>query len=99
MGTKSSVKEKTNTKLKTPKRYVVIMHNDDFTPMDFVVNILMEIFNKQYEEAVAIMMDVHKGNRGIVGTYSYDIARSKAERAMVLAREEGYPFRVTVEES
>lgn len=98
MSTKSSVKEKTKTKLNVPKKYVVIMHNDDFTPMDFVVNILMEIFNKQYEEAVTIMMQVHKGNRGVVGTYSYDIARSKAERAMLLAREEGYPFRVTVEE-
>lgn len=98
MSTKSSVKEKTKTKINVPKKYVVVMHNDDFTPMDFVVNILMEIFNKQYEEAVAIMMQVHKGNRGVVGTYSYDIARSKSERAMMLAREEGYPFRVTVEE-
>ncbi len=98
MSTKGSVKEKSKTKINVPRQYVVVMHNDDFTPMDFVVNILMEIFNKQYEEAVTIMMQVHKGNRGIVGTYSYDIAHSKAEKAMILAREEGYPFRVTVEE-
>lgn len=98
MSTKSSVKEKSKTKLLVPKKYVVVMHNDDFTPMDFVVNILMEIFNKEYDEAVTIMMQIHKGNRGIVGTYSYDIAQSKAEKAMMLAKEEGYPFRVTVEE-
>lgn len=98
MGTKSLLKEKSKTDLKEPKRYVVVMHNDDFTPMDFVVNVLMEIFNKQYEEAVTIMMQIHKGARGVVGTYSYDIAHSKTEKAMLLAREEGYPFRVTVEE-
>lgn len=98
MATKSSIKEKSDVKIKVPKKYVVVMHNDDFTPMDFVVEILMQIFNKEYEEAVSIMMQVHKGNRGIVGTYSYDIARSKAEKAMILAREEGYPFRVSVEE-
>lgn len=99
MGTKSSVKEKTKVKLNIPKKYAVVMHNDDFTPMDFVVSILMEIFHKEYEAAVNIMMMVHKGNKAVVGTYSYDIAKSKAEKAMSLAREEGYPFRVTVEES
>ncbi len=93
-----SLKEKNKTKIIIPKRYVVIMHNDDFTPMDFVVDILMTIFHKEYEEAVSIMMTIHKGNRGIVGTYSYDIAKSKAERAMMAAKEEGYPFRITVEE-
>lgn len=98
MSTKSSIKEKTGTQVRIPKKYVVVMHNDDFTPMDFVVKILMEIFNKQEQEAVSLMMQVHKGNKAIVGTYSYDIARSKSERAMAMAREEGYPFRVTVEE-
>lgn len=98
MGTRSSVREKSSLKIKIPKQYVVIMHNDDFTPMDFVVDILMSIFQKSYDDAVRIMMDIHKGTRGVVGTYSYDIARSKAEKAMSLAREEGYPFRVTVEE-
>lgn len=98
MAVQGALKEKGKTKIKTPKRYVVIMHNDDFTPMDFVVDILMTIFHKKYEEAVSIMMMIHKGNRGIVGTYSYDIAKSKAERAMAAAKKEGYPFRVTVEE-
>ena len=99
MGTKSSVKEKTNLKIKIPKQYLVIMHNDDFTPMDFVVDILINIFQKKHEEAVSIMLQIHKGSRGVVGTYPYDIAKSKAEKAMAAAREEGYPFRITVEES
>lgn len=98
MGTKSGVREKSNLKIKIPKQYVVIMHNDDFTPMDFVVDILMNIFQKSYEDAVRIMMEIHKGTRGVVGAYSYDIAQSKSEKAMSLAREEGYPFRITVEE-
>lgn len=99
MGTKGSVKEKSITKINVPKQYAVIMHNDDFTPMDFVVTILMEVFYKEYDDAVTIMMAVHKGNKAIVGTYSYDIAKSKTEKAMMRAREEGYPFRVTVEEN
>lgn len=98
MSTKSAVKEKTNLKIKIPKRYLVVMHNDDFTPMDFVVDVLMNIFQKKHEEAVSIMLQIHKGSRGVVGAYSYDIAKSKAEKAMALAREEGYPFRITVEE-
>ena len=99
MGTKGSVKERSIVKINVPRQYAVVMHNDDFTPMDFVVNILIEVFHKEYDDAVNIMMVVHKGDRAVVGTYSYDIARSKAEKAMVLAREEGYPFRITVEES
>lgn len=98
MATQGSVKEKSKIKVKLPKKYVVIMHNDDFTPMDFVVDVLMMVFNKQYEEAVTIMMQIHKGKRGVVGTYSYDIARTKVDRAMEMARDEGHPFRVTMEE-
>ena len=74
------------------------MYNDDFTPMDFVVDVLTKIFNKEYEDAVTIMMSVHKSGKGIVGNYSYDIAHSKTEKAIRMAREEGYPFRIKVEE-
>jgi len=99
MATVTSTKEKTRTKIQEPKRFKVIMHNDDFTPMDFVVVILMQIFKKQYEEAVALMMTVHKSQKAVVGTYSYDVAQSKVNAAMFRAREEGYPFRVTCEEA
>lgn len=98
MSTKESIREKTNIKIKEPKKYKVVMHNDDFTPMDFVIYILVDIFNKKEDEAYKIMMTVHKGGKAVVGVYSYDIARTKAEIAMDAAREEGFPFKITVEE-
>ena len=99
MASKAATKEKTREKIKVPKRYHVVMHNDDFTPMDFVVGILMEVFHKDYNTAVVLMMEVHKGQRAIVGTYSFDVAQTKVDMAMRLARHEGYPFRVTCEEA
>ncbi len=89
--------DKTDIKLKKPKKHKVVMYNDDFTPMDVVVDILTDVFHKSYEEAVAIMMTVHKGNKAVVGVYSYDIAKTRAGKAVKIARELGYPFRVEVE--
>ena len=99
VATATSTKEKSKIKIKEPKRYKVVMHNDDFTPMDFVVDILMQIFGKGKDEAVTLMMTVHKSQRAVVGTYSYDIAQTKVRTAMFRAKEEGYPFRVTCEEA
>lgn len=99
MASGTATKEKSGVKLKKPKKFKVIMHNDDFTPMDFVVDILIQVFHKEYEEAIALMMNVHKGQRAVVGIYSYDIAYSRTDLAMSRAREEGYPFRVTCEEA
>lgn len=98
MTTGGSVKERTNIKIKEPKRYKAVMYNDDFTPMDFVVDILMTIFKKSDKEAFQIMMMVHNSGKAIVGIYSYDIAKSKVEESVAIAREEGYPFKVKVEE-
>lgn len=98
MKTSSTVIERSNIKVKKPKIYRVIMHNDDFTTMEFVVAILNIIFNKNYEEANKIMMEVHKNGRGIAGIYPYDIAVSKANKAMFMAKNEGFPFKLTVEE-
>ena len=97
MGTSTSIIEKTRVKIKEPKRYKVIMHNDDFTSMEFVIFVLMNIFNKNEMEANDLMMKVHKGGSAMVGTYSYDIAKSKVEETTLLAREEGFPFKVTME--
>lgn len=97
MGTGTSITEKTRVKVKEPKRYKVIMHNDDFTSMEFVIFVLMNIFNKNEMEANDLMMKVHKGGSAMVGTYSYDIARSKVEETTLLARQEGFPFKVTME--
>ena len=99
MATAASTKEKTKVKLKEPKRYSVVMHNDDFTPMDFVVEVLIQIFIKGYEDAVTLMMTVHKSHRAVVGVYPFDIAQTKVNAAMFRAKEEGYPFRVTCEEA
>ena len=99
MAFQTGVKEDTKIKLKKPSLYHVVMHNDDFTTMDFVVEILMTIFRKEHEEAVALMMLVHNIQRAVVGTYSYDIARTKAEEAEERAREQGFPFRLSVEEA
>lgn len=87
----------TKFKVKEPKMYHVIMYNDDFTPMDFVVEILMSVFNKSESEAFRLMYAIHRGTRAIVGTYVYDIAVTKADEAVKRAREAGYPFRVETE--
>lgn len=98
METKVNVIEKELVDIKIPKRFRVIMHNDDFTTMEFVVAILSDIFNKSIEEANKIMIEVHKNGKGIAGMYPYDIAISKASKAMAIAKEEGFPFKLTVEE-
>ena len=69
MATSTSITEKTRVKVKEPKRYKVIMHNDDFTSMEFVIFVLMNIFNKNEMEANDLMMKVHKGGSAMVGTY------------------------------
>ena len=99
MSAQTNAREHTKNRIKKPSLYDVVMHNDDFTTMEFVVEILITIFNKGREEAAALMMAVHKNQKAVVGTYSYDIARTKAEEAERQARAEGFPFRLTVEEA
>ena len=99
METKESVKENTGIDIREPKQYKVIMLNDDFTTMDFVVRILTEIFNKDRLSARALMLMVHKRGSASVGCYPYDIAMSKADKAMSMAKKEGFPFRMRVEEA
>lgn len=91
-------KQKDKVKIKKPKNYKVIMHNDDYTTMEFVIKILVSIFNKSFIDAEKIMLDVHKKGRGIAGIYSYDIAITKVATAMSMAKSEGFPFKLTTEE-
>lgn len=98
MSTKLEINGKTRSKLKEPGRYKVVMYNDDFTPMDFVVNILMDVFRKSEQEAMAIMLAIHKGTKETVGEYVYDIARTKADTCIQRARDAGYPFMVKIEQ-
>ncbi len=94
---KSQVKQRQDIKLNVPRRYSVIIHNDDFTTMDFVVMILKQVFFKDDADAEQLMLRVHQFNQAVVGIYSYDIATSKAHRATALARDNGFPLRLTVQ--
>ena len=98
MAVKGAVKERTDIQIKEPKLYQVIMLNDDFTSMEFVVEILMDIFHKDAMTAETLMLYVHRNGKAVVGTYPYDIALTKIEQATDRARAEGYPFRLTMEE-
>ncbi len=93
----SQVKERQKTNIREPRRYKVIIHNDDFTTMDFVVKVLMEVFFLSEENAQALMLQVHHSNKAVAGVYTYDIAVSKAQKAVNMARENGFPLRLTVE--
>ena len=88
---------KTTPKLKEPDEFRVILLNDDFTTMDFVVEILRAIFHKNIEDANKIMLDIHRKGKGIVGQYPWDIAITKAEQVHEAARENEFPLRCIVE--
>ncbi|GLC28852.1 ATP-dependent Clp protease adaptor ClpS [Clostridium omnivorum] len=98
MSEKTVVKEEIKHNIKKPKLYQVLMHNDDYTTMEFVVEILVAIFNKQPAEATRIMLDVHKCGIGIAGVYSYDIATTKVVQAESLAEEKGFPLKLSLRE-
>ncbi len=93
----SSIRERERIELREPRRYKVIIYNDDFTTMEFVVKILSEVFFKSQEEAEALMLQVHHSDKAVVGIYSYDVATSKVRKATKMAREENFPLRLSVE--
>jgi len=86
------------TRLEKPKLYKVILHNDDFTTMEFVVFVLQYVFNRSDAEAFTIMLKVHNEGIGIAGIYPYEIANMKSEKAVNLAKAREYPLLCTVEE-
>ncbi len=98
MSVQGEIKEKTKINIQEPKHYRVIMHNDDFTTMDFVVEILIDIFHKDNAEAKRLMLLVHKSGKATVGIYPYDIAVSKVQASKERAKQAGFPFRLTIEE-
>ena len=93
----SQIRERQRTDLREPRRYKVIIYNDDFTSMEFVVKILITVFFKSEVEAEKLMLQVHHSDNAVVGIYSYDIAVSKVNKATQMARDEGYPLRLTYE--
>lgn len=84
-------------KTKRPERYKVLLYNDDYTPMDFVVLILVETFGKSPAAATQIMLQVHRGGLGVAGVYVREIAETKVATVHRLAEERGYPLRSGVE--
>jgi ATP-dependent Clp protease adaptor protein ClpS len=91
----SSIKERKRVEVKKPRRYQVIFHNDDVTTMDFVVFVLQRVFYHPKAEAMALMLKVHRTGQAVVGTYSYDMARTKTEKALKMARDHQYPLSIT----
>lgn len=82
---------------KTPP-YRVLLMNDDYTPMEFVVEVLMDIFNKPETEALQIMLKVHVEGSGLAGVYPFEIAETKVEEVHALATSQGHPLKATMEE-
>ena len=94
---RTKTSEKTTEKIKEPVQYRVILLNDNYTTMQFVVEILLIIFHKSIEDANRIMLDVHKKGKGIVGTYAWDIAATKAAQVHAAAKANEFPLRCIVE--
>lgn len=89
--------EDADQELKEPSMYKVVLHNDDYTTKEFVVEVLRAVFNKPAIEATKIMMDVHKKGRGVVGLYTWDIAQTKVAQVHQLAKEREFPLKCSVE--
>jgi ATP-dependent Clp protease adaptor protein ClpS len=89
------VKERTRTV--PPRRYEVLLHNDDYTTMEFVVHVLESVFRRSRTEAVRIMLAVHNEGIGVAGTYTREVAETKLSRAQSLAREHGMPLQLSMQ--
>ena len=90
---------RTERKLKKPKMYKVLLHNDDYTTMEFVVFVLQGIFHRSEADALQIMLHVHKNGIGVAGVYSYEIAETRIAQVEALARQHEFPLRCSMEEA
>jgi ATP-dependent Clp protease adaptor protein ClpS len=88
-----------HVKIKGPGKYHVIMLNDDGTPMEFVVQILISLFRKSAEQATEIMLEIHEKGRGVAGTYMYEVAEQKVHQTVNSARMSGFPLSAIIEEA
>jgi ATP-dependent Clp protease adaptor protein ClpS len=97
--TGGEVRERVDTKRQDPTLYKVVLLNDDYTTMEFVLHVLETLFRKSPAEAYRVMMHVHVNGRGIAGIYGWEVAETKADTVRSLAAEAGYPLRATIEEA
>ncbi|PKL23584.1 MAG: ATP-dependent Clp protease adapter ClpS [Spirochaetae bacterium HGW-Spirochaetae-3] len=88
-----------DTETREPDEYRVILLNDDYTTMEFVVAVIMSVFHKDLFEATRVMLDVHRKGRGVVGVYTYDIAATKINKVHSMARENGFPLKCIMEKA
>ncbi|MCP3955424.1 MAG: ATP-dependent Clp protease adapter ClpS [Desulfobacterales bacterium] len=88
---------KSEKKVKEPSMYRVLLHNDDYTTMEFVVEILIHIFRKTIEEATRIMLNVHEKGIGVCGVYTYEVAETKVDSVHGIAKDHGFPLRCSME--
>lgn len=86
-------------KITPPKRYAVLLLNDHYTPMDFVVDILTDVFAMSHDQAVATMLQVHHEGQGLCGVYTKDIAQTKQQQVLMLADDAGHPLMCTIQET
>ncbi len=91
--------EEGRPRLKEPPRYRVVLLNDDYTPMEFVVDILVTVFGMERMRATQVMLEVHTKGKGVCGVYNYEIAETKVAQVMGLARQHQHPLLCTMEES
>ncbi len=96
-GRQEGVDVKERTRVARPRRFQVLLHNDDYTTMDFVVHVLESIFRKDRTEAVRIMLEVHHQGIGVAGVYTREVAESRIKRAHRSARENGMPLRCSMQ--
>lgn len=88
---------RTRPQTRKPAMYKVLMLNDDYTPMEFVVHVLERFFNKNRDEATSIMLNVHKRGVGVCGVFTYEVAETKVTQVMDLARQNQHPLQCTIE--
>ena len=94
--TKTGVRS--STRLQYPSKYNFIFHNDDFTPMEFVVSLLVEVFDRSLDQAKDITVQIHETGQGIAGPYYHEISEQKQQETIVLSRHNGHPLKVTLQE-
>lgn len=99
MSSENKLSYNIKNELKEPKMYTVTMHNDDYTTMQFVVEILIKIFHKSSVEASSLMMKIHQTGSAVVGTYTYDIAATKKIAADNIAEINEFPLKITIDEA
>ena len=96
---KEKVKSETRKDVTEPPMFKVLLHNDDYTTMEFVVELLVGVFLKSFEDATRIMLNVHKTGHGVCGVYTYEVAETKAETVHQLASERGFPLKSSIEKA